>query len=118
MAAVNEELTEWYEKFQKIPFECHLLCPRTNDDDEEDYKSSNDPHSQITVDEKNTRIQQGEERLEITYWNSLIFGFDKQDAGKWLDEFKTRLEGSLKYCADCVLNWHMKRKYMLQQFSE
>ncbi|CAM1502138.1 Fc.00g041220.m01.CDS01 [Cosmosporella sp. VM-42] len=118
MSDLNEELGKWYEELQKIPTECHLLCPKTFNDDEEDYKTLDDPDSEISIDEKKKRIQKGDERIEVTYWNSLIFGFDKQDAGKWLDEFATRLEECLKLCSDCVLNWHMKRKNYLQKFAE
>ncbi|KAK5998799.1 Helicase SEN1 [Cladobotryum mycophilum] len=118
MADINEELAKWFEKYQQIPADHHLLCPRINDEDEENYKCLDDHDSQITLDEKKDRIQKAKERIEITYWNSLIFGFDKQDAGKWLDEFTTRLENCLKFCAECVLNWHMKRRHHLQLFSE
>ncbi|KAH7019944.1 SEN1 N terminal-domain-containing protein [Ilyonectria destructans] len=118
MSDVNEELAKWYEELQKIPTEYHLLCPRTGDDDEENYKNLDDPDSKISLEEKKKRIEQGKERIEVTYWNSLIFGFDKKVAGKWLEDFTTRLEEGLKFCSDCVLNWHMKRKANLQKFAE
>lgn len=118
MSDVNEELAKWYEELQKIPTEYHLLCPRTGDDDEENYKNLDDPDSKISLEEKKKRIEQGKERIEVTYWNSLIFGFDKKVAGKWLEDFTTRLEEGLKFCSDCVLNWHMKRKANLQRFAE
>ncbi|KAL7894507.1 SEN1 N terminal domain-containing protein [Trichoderma sp. SZMC 28014] len=118
MADINEVLGKWYEEFQKIPTEVHLLCPRISDADDENYKSLDDPDSRISIEEKKSRIQKGKERIEITYWNSLIFGFDKEDAGKWLEEFTERLESSLRECPECVLNWHMKRKHHLQIFSE
>ncbi|KAM6480170.1 SEN1 N terminal-domain-containing protein [Trichoderma sp. SZMC 28011] len=118
MADINEVLGKWYEEFQQIPAECHLLCPRINDDDDENYKTLDDPDSRISSEEKQSRIEQSKKRIEVTYWNSLIFGFDKQEAGKWLEDFTGRLENCLKYCPECVLNWHMKRKYHLQMFSE
>lgn len=118
MADVNEELVKWYEEFQKIDTECHLLCPKLSDEDGENYKTLSDPHSQISMEEKQKRIKDGEARIEITYWNSLIFGYDKKDAGKWLETFTNRLESCLKLCSDCVLNWHMKRKVHLDKFAE
>lgn len=118
MADINEELAKWFEELQKIPVGSHLLCPRTSDDDDENYKIIEDAESRITADEKRRRIEQGQERIKITYWNSLIFGFDKQYAGKWLDEFSEKLQHFLETCPDCVLNWHMKRKSYLQLFSE
>ncbi|KAF4465127.1 hypothetical protein FALBO_8041 [Fusarium albosuccineum] len=115
---LHEELSQWYEKIQKFPKESHLLCPRVSDDDGENYKVLDDPDSSISPDEKKSRLEKGDERLEATYWNSLIFGFDKQSQGKWGDELAERLSSCLKHCADCVFNWHMKRKAILQQFNE
>lgn len=118
MAEYNEDLAKWFEELQKVPPDHHLLCPKVSNDDPEEYKKLDDPESEITVDEKKRRIEDGDRRIEITYWNSLIFGFEKEDAGQWLNEFTTRLESCLKKCAICVLNWHMKRKAHLQKFSE
>ncbi|KAG6031692.1 hypothetical protein E4U41_007480 [Claviceps citrina] len=118
MSELNEELAKWYDELQKLSSECHLLCPKIDSDDGENYKIVDDPESTISVDEKKQRIEQGHRRIEITYWNSLIFGFEKSAAGKWLEEFKERLEQTLRTCSDCVLNWHMRRPVYLQQFSE
>ncbi len=117
MTDLNEELQIWFARLQEIPLERHLLCPKISDEDGENYKTD-DPGSEISADEKKKRIQDGEKRIEITYWNSLIFGFDKSDAGKWLDDFSQRLEKCLKYCSDCVLNWHMKRRTHMNKFAE
>ncbi|TWU77011.1 DEAD-box type RNA helicase [Metarhizium rileyi] len=118
MSELNEELTKWYEELQRLPPDCHLLCPKVNRDDTENYKTLDNPESQITVDEKKQRIEDGHHRIEITYWNSLIFGFDKSEAGKWADEFKDRLEAGLRDCSECALNWHMQRHVYLQKVSE
>ncbi|POR34180.1 Helicase SEN1 [Tolypocladium paradoxum] len=118
MAEFNEDLGRWFDELQKIPADHHLLCPKVSHDDDENYKSLDDLDTSISTDEKEARIRDAERRIEITYWNSLIFGFEKKHAGKWLEEFTTRLEESLKVCSDCVLNWHMKRKAQLQKFSE
>lgn len=118
MSDINEVLGKWFAELQKHPTECHLLCPKTSDEDFEDYKTLDDPESELSIDEKKDLIRKSNERIEITFWNCLIFGFDKQDAGKWLDEFTARLEHCLKSCPECVLNWHMKRKKELQKFAE
>lgn len=118
MADLNVELAKWYEEFQKIDPALHLLCPKISDDDVENYRNLADPSSTISIEEKKKRVQEGEGRLEITYWNSLIFGFDKKDAGKWLEDFTQKLEHCLKTCSECVLNWHMRRKAHLQKFAE
>ena len=118
MSHYNEDLALWFEELQNVLPECHLLCPKISDDDPEDYKELDDPASEITRHEKEKRIKAGERRIEITYWNSLIFGFDKKDAGQWLNEFLVRLETFLRDCPTCVLNWHMKRKTYLQKFAE
>jgi senataxin len=118
MSDHNDELAKWYEELQKIPTEAHLLCPRIGDEDNENYKTLDDPDSELSLDEKKARIEDGTKRIEITYWNTLIFGFDKRDAGKWLEDFTLRLEECLKCCSECVFNWHLKRKPHLQKFSE
>ncbi|KAM3503525.1 hypothetical protein MY11210_008680 [Beauveria gryllotalpidicola] len=115
---ISDELGKWFDKFQAIPPETHLLCPKISDDDAENYRSLEDPDSTITREEKEKRIEAGNSRINITYWNSLIFGFEKKDAGKWLEEFSKRLDGSLKACSECVLNWHMRRKPQMQKFLE
>ncbi|KAH7176492.1 SEN1 N terminal-domain-containing protein [Dactylonectria macrodidyma] len=115
---MNDELAPWFEEFQKFPEGCHLLCPRISEDDEENYKILDDPDSKISLEEKKQRIERGKERIEVTYWNTLIFGFDKKLGGKWLEEFTKKFEDGLKVCAECVLNWHMKRKATLLKFSE
>lgn len=115
---ISDELGKWFEKLQAIPPGNHLLCPRISDDDGENYRLLDDPDSDITRQEKEDRIEAGNQRIDITYWNSLIFGFDKKEAGKWLEEFTTKLDASLRTCSECVLNWHMRRKAQMQKFLE
>ncbi|KAF4504183.1 hypothetical protein G6O67_008370 [Ophiocordyceps sinensis] len=118
MTGLHEDLERSFTELQKLDPEHHLLCPKISPQDEENYKLLDDPDSKISLADKKSRIQEGERRLEIAYGNSLIFGYDKRDAGKWVDEFAKRLEDSLRLCSDCVLNWHMKRRAHLQRFSE
>ncbi|KAJ4147646.1 hypothetical protein LMH87_002156 [Akanthomyces muscarius] len=115
---ISDELGKWFDEFQAIPPETHLLCPRIHDDDGENYRVLDDPDSTITREEKEKRIEAGNSRINVTYWNSLIFGFDKKDAGKWLGDFSRRLDAALKSCSECVLNWHMRRKPQMQKFLE
>jgi senataxin len=118
MADAQTQLLPWFEKLKALPLEAHLLCPKLSGADDENYKDLNDPESSITRETKQKRIKDGEARLEITYWNSLVFGFDRRDSGQWVEEFNERLNGCLQECPDCVLNWHMRRKQFLRQFAE
>ncbi|PFH62772.1 hypothetical protein XA68_11995 [Ophiocordyceps unilateralis] len=118
MTEFSNHLAPWFAELQNIPLEYHLLCPKISKDDPEDYKHLDDPDSRITLAEKKKRIQDAELRIKTTYWNSLIFGFDKKDAGKWGDEFSSRLQGWLKLCPECCLSWHSRRRENMQTFSE
>lgn len=118
MDQLNDELEKRYGELQEIPEGVHLLCAKVSEEDEEDYRRLNGSESNLPASEKKKRIQDGEYRTEVTYWNSLVFGFDKKTAGKWGDDFRNRLDNTLKHCSDCVLNWHMKRKVYLQKFAE
>lgn len=115
MEDLNTELSKWFEELQKLPVDSHLLCPKINNDDDEDYGGLSGTSTASPIKEK--RIQDGQHRIEVTYWNSLILGFDKKDAGEWLTDFTARLETCLKFCPECVLNWHMQRKRHLRKFS-
>ncbi|KAJ2971510.1 hypothetical protein NQ176_g7651 [Zarea fungicola] len=115
---ISEELGKWFDELQAIPASHHLLCPRVSDDDTENYRILDDRDSEITKQEKEDRIEAGNKRIDITYWNSLIFGFDKKEAAKWLEAFTHRLDAALQSCAECVLNWHMRRKIQMQKFLE
>ena len=37
-SVISDELGKWFEELQKIPEGTHLLCPRIDDDDEENYR--------------------------------------------------------------------------------
>lgn len=106
-----------YGELQEIPKDLHLLCPKVSKDDEEDYRRPRDD-STLSLSERKQRIQDGDSRVELTYWNSLVLGFDRKEAGKWGEEFRNRLDETLKLCPECVLNWHMKRQMNLQKFAE
>lgn len=117
MDQLYEVLEGKYDGLQNIPDGSHWLCAKISDDDDEDYRRFNE-ESNLSASEKKRRIKDGESRTELTYWNSLVLGYDRKTAGQWGEEFRNKLDTTLKHCADCVLNWHMKRRLHLQKFAE
>jgi senataxin len=115
---LEDILEKWYREFDRIPAEHHLLCPKVDDDDLENYDNDSTLPDGITAEEKSRRIKEGRRRLEIAYWNTLLFAYDKDKAGIWLIKYSQRLTSCLENCDKCVLNWHMGRKAALQRFSE
>ncbi|KAG7138890.1 hypothetical protein HYQ45_003936 [Verticillium longisporum] len=113
---VEDLLEHWYKKFQKIPEEAHLLCPKVDDDDEEDY---DDPAASDTLsaDDKKKRIQDGQDRIEIVYWTSLLMAYGKDKAGVWLSDWTDRMATYMHTCDKCVLNWHMNRKKFIRKYA-
>lgn len=114
----DERLQKWFNEWLLIPQEAHMLCPRISNDDDEDYNSPTTPNSGISAEEKKKRIVDGDKRIEITYWVSVIFGYDEKLAGKSLTDYATRLTDVLESCSDCVRNWHRMRQHYLQSFLE
>ncbi|KAK6225032.1 helicase Sen1 [Colletotrichum tabaci] len=115
---VEDILEESYRKFAHIPPQHHLLCPKVDEDDFEDYEDLNTAGETITALEKQERVQQWKERLDTVYWTSLLLAYGKDKAGIWLDDWGTRVAINLHNCDKCVLNWHMYRKKYIQVFSE
>ncbi|KAH6662222.1 helicase SEN1 [Plectosphaerella plurivora] len=113
----DDLLTDWYKRLEKVPESPHLLCPKVDDDDEEDYEDLTTPGETITIEEKKQRVKDGEERLEIAYWNSLLMAYGRDGAGVWLKEWDRRVTPNLHSCDKCVTNWHMNRKKYLQIFA-
>ena len=115
--SIDDILEEWYRKFRKIKKGLHLLCPKVSDDDTEDYDDP-EPSPDLSADEKKRRKEDAEERFVIVAWTSLVFGAGQDKAGIWLVNFSERLEQCLQTCDKCVLNWHMRRKKLLEILSE
>ncbi|GKT62479.1 helicase Sen1 [Colletotrichum tofieldiae] len=115
---VEDILEESYRKFTHIPPDLHLLCPKVDEDDFEDYDDLNTAGESITALEKKERVEQWKERLDIAYWTSLLLAYGKDKAGIWLEQWGTRMAINLHNCDKCVLNWHMHRKKYIQVFSE
>jgi senataxin len=116
--SIEEILEHWYKKLGSIPETKHLLCPKVDDDDSEDYSNLSASLGDITFEEKKKRVEEGKERLEIASWNSILFGYDRDKAGVWLTYYSDRMSKCLSNCDKCVLNWHNTRKSFLQKFSE
>lgn len=117
MSSPDEVLKDWYQALKEVPKDAHLLCPQLGPDDHEDYKNVLSTSS-IGDEERQKRIKDGERRIQITYWNSLIFCFDQEDAGTWATEFADRLNKCLGLCSNCIRNWHMKRRHYIKEYEE
>ncbi|KAI3397342.1 hypothetical protein diail_11000 [Diaporthe ilicicola] len=109
-----EGVTESYQEWINIPEEHHLLCPKTHDDDFEDYASA-DPSSEISTEQKEQRIQEGRRRVELTYDLSLLVGITEEQSGGWKEQWIERTESFLTKCDACVLRWHMHRKKFFEK---
>lgn len=112
----DDLVTDWYKKLEKVPEGPHMLCPKISDDDDEDYDDLTTEGYEITLEEKKKRVLEGEERLEIAYWNSLLLAYGRDGAGIWLKDWDRRVTPNLHSCDKCVTNWHMNRKKYLQAF--
>lgn len=109
-----EGVTESYQEWINLPEEHHLLCPKTHDDDLEDYAST-DPSSEITTEEKEHRIQEGRRRVELTYDLSLLVGITEEQSSGWKEQWTERTESFLTKCDACILRWHMHRKKFFEK---
>lgn len=116
---IYAKITESYEQWAGLPEELHLLCPKISDEDEEDYS---DPGPQtitgITLEEKQKRMQDFEQRTELTYDLSLLLGISKEQSGGWIEQWTERIEKFLTNCDACILGYHMHRKVFLKKLLE
>ncbi|KAI5921877.1 SEN1 N terminal-domain-containing protein [Camillea tinctor] len=106
-----------FNKIRALPPETHLFCPKISEDDDVNY---NDPEAddEISIAEKQKRIQDGVIRLDLMYSCSLILGVDQSTATSMIEEFKTRSDAFLKTCATCVRNWHKARESFLKDINQ
>lgn len=105
------------EDFIAIPLDLHLMCPKTSEDDEEDYDDLDEP-GDIGVDKKKQRVEEASTRLDATYRCSLILGFSDEAFKEVQNTFKTRTNELLTTCSACVRGWHRSRKRFLKYLSE
>jgi senataxin len=107
-----------YHELEGIPEETHLLCPRVDDSDTNAYDEPDEPGDDITAEEKQQRIKDGEERFLVASRLSLMLGLNAEQVKSWLETWKTRLETCLRKCDACVRNWHSRRADFLRYVSE
>ena len=122
---VYEEIISSHQELERIPPEAHLFCPRTSDDDAEDY---DDPAylspglAPETLAHRQTLVGEGRRRLQLTSWASLILGISAEQADRWLGDWISRTETFLVKCDSCIRAWHMERKALkgrlLKEFDE
>lgn len=115
---IYDGLTEAYEKWKHLDQTKHLLCPKVNNEDEEDYASTGPPLTNISVAEREKRIQDAQERLELTYELSLLMGISSEMSVGWLEPWKKDIEKFLSTCDCCILKYHMHRKAFLKKLRE
>ncbi len=115
---INEVIEDWYTKFDSISPDLHILCPKVDDDDEEDYTKLEDGFSSLTRFDKEKRIQDGVERRRTTLWNSILFALEASHSKAKLDAYSQRLEHALSSCDKCIMNWHMGQNPFLQEVQE
>lgn len=106
-----EGVTESYQEWINIPENCHLLCPRTTDGDDND----DEPYSGIGPKEQERRIEEARRRVELTYDLSLLLGITEEQSSGWKEQWIERTEYFLTDCDGCVLRWHMHRKKFFEK---
>ncbi|KAI1424563.1 SEN1 N terminal-domain-containing protein [Xylaria sp. FL1777] len=116
MAGVHNVLDAGFAKLRDIPPHLHLFCPRVSVDDEEIYEDP-DAVSNISPDEKQQRIEAGQERMDLMYNCSLILGLSREAAGPHRPDFDSRCDAFLTTCASCVRNWHKGRGAFLKDIT-
>ncbi|OTB03958.1 hypothetical protein M426DRAFT_321255 [Hypoxylon sp. CI-4A] len=115
--SMHDLLENSFSELQAIPSEFHLFCPRISEDDEEVYDNPDSP-TKISASEKEQRIQEGKDRLDLTYRCSLILGVGEEAAGNLPHQFGLRTNAFLQSCANCVRNWHKGRRGFLKIISQ
>lgn len=115
---ITSAYEEWVQLQLHLPRGCHLLCPKIDDDDDEEYMTPGPPMTEVTAEQKEERKQNAQHRIELTYDVSLLLGISKETSGIWLDEFVARTESWLTKCDSCILHYHMHRRKFLKKLRE
>lgn len=110
---IEEVIAHYYAKLRDIPDHVHLLCPKVDPNDEEDYENvSENDHA------KQKLIQEGKDRIQATTWCMLVYAMGKDKFEAERKELNERLNQWLQKCDKCIMNWHMHRKSFLREFAE
>lgn len=112
-AELYSMIMEDYHKLEEIPPEAHLLCPKVDDDDCENYDDLDDP-GDISAEEKKRRLEDAKKRHEITYRLCFLMGLSEEQGSTWIEVWAKRLEGFLTRCDRCVRSWHLGREPFLK----
>ncbi|KAI0395600.1 SEN1 N terminal-domain-containing protein [Xylariaceae sp. FL0594] len=115
-SGVQNALDMGFAKLREIPPGVHLFCPRISEDDDEIYEDA-DAVTNLTRQEREHRIEEGQSRLDLMYNCSLILGLSREAAGPLRDDFDARTDDFLQTCASCVRNWHKGRTQFLKDIA-
>ena len=114
---VQMAMLEMHDAFEEFPPDAHLICPMISQDDEADYTCPDVPEDGITAEEKHKRIADACERRRITYGLSLLLVMPEQ-AGKWIKEWKDRVNSFLTNCDKCARTWHRTRQQFMRAIDQ
>ncbi|KAK3489234.1 SEN1 N terminal-domain-containing protein [Neurospora hispaniola] len=116
-ADVQMAMMEMHQAFEEFPPDAHPICPLLSDDDDTDYALPDLPDANgTTVAEKQKRIADGFERRRITYGLSLLLVMP--EAGKWINEWKERVNFFLTKCDQCARTWHRTRQQFIRAIDQ
>jgi senataxin len=111
-------LQRHWKTLKEYPEELHLLCPKVNDDDIEDYDRPEEDGTDATAEEKVARIASSVVRRETTVYLSLLLGMDASEHGELIQAWKDIVEKFLHKCDRCIVAWHSMRKAFLGAMKE
>lgn len=116
-ADVQMAMMEMHQAFEEFPPDAHPICPLLSDDDDTDYALPDLPDANgTTVAEKQKRIADEFERRRITYGLSLLLVMP--EAGKWINEWKERVNFFLTKCDQCARTWHRTRQQFIRAIDQ
>lgn len=115
---IYDRIIEVYDEWKHLGSVKHLLCPKIDDEDQEDYDSPGPPITDITAEQKEQRIQDAQHRKDLTYELTLLLGITRHMSGGWIEVWTEGIERNLTKCDACILYYHMHRKAFLKKLRE
>jgi senataxin len=115
---IYDGLQRHYTTFASIPEDLHLLCPKLNDEDSEDYDHPDEEGNEITAKEKVERVAKSRKRIETTYYLSLLLGINSDVLQTAFEVWTDRIQTCLHKCEKCVRTWHSMRNGFLKVMIE